>query len=183
MPKKEATDQPLTPDQQLEARVDAMMAPDRPDQPVVKVSENKAEANADPNLPPLDIFANPTTAPEVPDHLLEDIESTIDEAADEKAPGDTVPPQANLDDPTTDAAVDDIVAQESDTVLANEDAATEAMQDEAEPEPRKGRHPIFWTIVFLLAVAAIISAYVLITGGNATFPGADTIQRWFDNLS
>lgn len=187
MAKKEDSNQPLTPEQELEARVDAMMAPDRPDQPAIAQPKSNTQAPAagtadDQDLPPLDIFTSPATAPDVPDHLLEDIENTIDEAAAEKEPGETVPPEVSLDDPTSDAAVDEIVAEEGDTVLATEDAALEENQAETEPVPEKGRHPIFWAIIFILAVAAVVAAYLLVTGGNATVPGADTIQGWFEKL-
>lgn len=84
--------------------------------------------------------------------------------------GDDVPvgPLA-LDTPQTDAAIDDIVAQEADQVLAAEDAGIRLANDEAEanaaePVERHG-HPVFWFVVALLVVLALIFAYVLMQPG------------------
>jgi len=75
--------------------------------------------------------------------------------------------RVSLDTPESDAAIDDIVAHEADQVLAAEDAGVRLAQlegDESEPPTRSG-HPIFWFIILLLVVVAIVSAYVVTTPG------------------
>jgi hypothetical protein len=139
MAKKQATNSELTAQQLLEARVDAMMDP-RPDpkaKPVVPAESATVEAEPDqPGPPPLDIF----------------VETNVN--ADD-----------NLDDAKSDAAIDDIVAQEGDEVLAAEDAGL-ASAEAASPElvdaaATKKHHPIFWFIILLLVILAVVSAVAL----------------------
>lgn len=73
--------------------------------------------------------------------------------------------EVSLDTPESDAAIDDIVAQEADQVLAAEDAGILANQDiDSEPASRKG-HPIFWFIILLLVIIAAITAFILTSPG------------------
>lgn len=158
----------------LEQRVDAMMDPSLPDQPAAPPEAPDTPATSSTALPPLDIFNDPKTAPDVPKELLKQLGAApaasqpADNArpakqslAEEVAP--TPAEQPALDDDTTDAAVDDIVAHESDTVLAAEDAA---QRPAAAPAGRQRQGRIgtlvrqwwFWllAIVILLAVGAAV---------------------------
>ena len=194
MPNKKDA-QPVAPieDRQLEERVDAMMDAERPDATVKPVSRPDASAETtDGSLPPLDIFAGQSSAPEVPKELLKDTDikeskATIEASAKNavKADGSELPsatgtdepiPQARdipeelaLDDEVSDAAVDDIVAQEGDTVLAVEDAANRQMAREPACKPLH-RHPIFWTLIAVVALAAIAVGILFATGGNISLP-------------
>jgi hypothetical protein len=76
-----------------------------------------------------------------------------------------------LDDSTSDAAIDDIVAQEGDEVLAAEDAglahaaqSSPEVETEATPSKTPGRkhHTFFWFLVILLVIVAAISATLLV---------------------
>lgn len=179
MPKKQQpSPEPTTPDQELEARVDAMMAVDRAEKPA---SKPKEQPKAEGDLPPLDIFSDSKTAPAVPDHLLEQIGGAEPAETEEPQAAEESIPAVELDDPTSDAAVDEIVEAEGDTVLDTEDAEAEVNTAETEPKRKPvHHHPIFWTIVFILAVLAVVVTYLLASGGNTAFPGTETIQRWLD---
>ena len=176
--KKKKVDAP-TPDQILEERVDAMMDPKRPDS-VPNEPETATDSTDDGTLPPLDIFAGATSAPPVPSDLANEVPEEPDEQAGVESGTDgpsgaeiqDVPPEPQLDDAASDAAVDDIVAHESDTVLAAEDAVLKA-QNVHEPKPKKlHHHPVFWTLVTLVAVVAITLGLLLVSGGNWHLPGA-----------
>ena len=178
MGKKEEAKQP-TEQEILEARVDAMMAPERPDQPVAKLPEKTKDSAA---LPPLDIFSDPKTAPEVPKDLLKHLEVNKASSSDSNTRAPSPAPTAlTLDDPATEAAVDAIEAQEASNPVEaetiepdNEDAATE-------PKSRKiHHHPIFWSFVFIVALVAVLLAYLLVTGGNVHLPAV--LQQWVDKL-
>ncbi len=120
---KKSTEDAASPEEKaLEQRVDAMMRPTPADAPT-----------------PIDIFQDAKTAPAVPKDLLKAINGdriTVKIAASEPSPATSapVPPEqaslpkppasANLEDSTVDKAVDEIAAQESDDLLAHEDAAT-----------------------------------------------------------
>lgn len=175
--KKKKVESP-TQDQILEERVDAMMDPKRPSDE--KMPSEPANAKAeDETLPPLDIFDGATTAPPVPNGLANEIPLEQVEPADTDNKAEDVstnepqdiPPEPQLDDAVSDAAVDDIVARESDTVLAAEDAALKS-QNVHEPKPKKiHHHPIFWTLVTFVAIVAITLALLLVSGGNWHLPG------------
>lgn len=121
---------------ELEKRVDAMMD--------IRPSADKTPPPplAQPAQPPqIDIFSDPKTAPEVSANLLKEIGATpaepapVTQEAAPAAPTETPAAQEDIppayEDPATAKAVDDIVAKESDTVLAAEDAAARP------PEPPK----------------------------------------------
>jgi hypothetical protein len=68
-----------------------------------------------------------------------------------------------LDSPQSDAAIDDIVAQESDQLLAAQDAALASRaedMDDHEDQP-KG-HPVFWTIIAFFVIIALFGAYLVL---------------------
>ncbi|HSX37057.1 MAG TPA: hypothetical protein VLG13_02995 [Patescibacteria group bacterium] len=179
-----------TGDQQLEAKVDAMMDPKRPEPTFVEPREESTDKHQEPaagqpndTLPPLDIFSDPKTAPEVPKDLLKDI-GTVEEAPKKEEVETTDQPPApeaepELDDATSDAAIDEIVAKESDTVLATEDASAQAASEEVSEAPKKlHHHPLFWSFVAIVAILAIVAAYILANGGNQ-LPGTGRVQSWW----
>ncbi|HET7320179.1 MAG TPA: hypothetical protein VFI84_01165 [Candidatus Saccharimonadales bacterium] len=175
--KKKKVEAP-TPDQILEERVDAMMDP-KGSSPEPSESEPEATTADDGALPPLDIFAGATTAPPVPSDLATEIpeepEDVASQGTNKSAPagdaGQEIPSETQLDDAVSDAAVDDIVAHESDTVLAAEDAALKT-QTVHEPKPKKiHHHPVFWTFITLIVLVAIALALLLVSGGNWQLPG------------
>src|SRR5690348_5940966 len=101
-------------DKQLEAKVDAMMDPKQPtEQSFIDPREEStkpAASTKESELPPLDIFSDPKTAPEVPKDLLKDI-GKVEEAQKEKeaeTPESSAVPEEEpeLDDATSDAAID-----------------------------------------------------------------------------
>lgn len=77
----------------------------------------------------------------------------------------------NIDTSTSDAAIDDIVAQEADQVLAAEDAGLTERQLFAQTQAKKRRrgHPVFWFLILLLVILAVISA-VALTNPNVQLP-------------
>lgn len=96
----------------------------------------------------------------------------------EPAPEDDITDQSTeLDDVRTDEAVDDIVAYEGDVMLAVADStAAERNRQAATAGGKKGRHgafsTIFWLLIFLIVIAAIVLGWLLITGGNVSgLPG------------
>lgn len=167
-----------TPDQILEQRVDAMMDPKRPEFQTLPSEPDKGKAE-DKVLPPLNIFDGATSAPPVPSDMAGEIPieqselSNADYNNKDSSASETqdVLTEPQLDDAVSDAAVDDIVAHESDTVLAAEDAALKS-QNVHEPKPRKiHRHPVFWTLVAFVAIVAVTLALLLVSGGNWHLPG------------
>ncbi len=74
-----------------------------------------------------------------------------------------------LDDAETDKAVDDIVAYESDVMLAVADSTAEAHSRESSlPEPKKRGlfSTIIWTLVALLAILIVALSVLLVMGDN-----------------
>jgi hypothetical protein len=181
----------LNPEQQLEAKVDAMMDVSTEQQTApAPVAQKPEPAKTKDELPPLDIFSDPSTAPDVPKDLLKQLDKSDISEEDDKTQVSEKPAiqidvsvekaDPSLDDAVSDAAIDDIVAQESDTTLANEDterAEAAAVTEPVEKVPKIHHHPIFWTIIFLIALVAMISAYWLITGGS-NLPGSGIVQGW-----
>ncbi len=108
----------------LEARVEAMMDPDKPDAVVTSGADSAAETVTVHKL-------SPQSAPALPKKLLKQIpedktakpgelHAPIPEAVE--AESSVEPAEQPLEDSETDKAVDDIVAKEGDIVLAVEDA-------------------------------------------------------------
>lgn len=147
--------------------------------------EQSLEVNGEADLPPLDIFADVPSAPPLevgksktktskakedslpeeqplkePDPILnQQDESSSDE---ESAIIDTKPPEPdNYDDPKTAQAIDEIVAEESDTALDVEDQKQAEAEASPGPVERKKGHPLFWAMVFIVCVIAIVIAIFL----------------------
>ncbi|HSW37808.1 MAG TPA: hypothetical protein VLG37_05605 [Candidatus Saccharimonadales bacterium] len=157
MPNKDETKPVPKQERELEARVDAMMDPTKPD---VKTSPIKAiKVESEDSLPPLDIFKDPKTAPEVPKNLLEDIGAA--DSAVNSAPKTPKSPVAAGDDPETEAAVNDIAAHEGDELLAAEDAAkTKAVTPKSPPKTKLAalfHNKWFWIAGALLVIAAALA--------------------------
>lgn len=146
-----------------EQRVDQMLDPRRPDS-----EPENSEPKAEGGLPPLNIFETPQSAPDVPPDLLPE-----DDAKRTKAPAPKAaaklqeteaaaeppePTNTDLDDAETDKAVDEITTQESDELLAAEDAQ---IAEAFEPKKPGGKFKRFakskWTwvgVIILLIIAA-----------------------------
>jgi len=137
-------DDALTPEEEhkIEVRVDKMLDPKGPD------LKPAAEAPTAGELPALNIFTDPKTAPDVPEEVIKEMSPIL---ATEEAESASVPKKeaapaevesltesaAVNDDPATDAAVDDITAHESDEVLAAQDAEIAKAFDPNKPTFRQ----------------------------------------------
>ncbi len=131
--------------EELEKKVDAMMDLHQPDAVPEKVNEPiKSVEPVDAVPPEIDIFAGTKTAPEVPGDLKKGLALSthekviplpsegVSEAATEPEKTEeaelvtesTMKEKDPLDDPGIDKTVDEITREESDKVLAAEDAAT-----------------------------------------------------------
>lgn len=184
--KKDDKPAELTPEQQLEAKVDAMMDVSAKKTALPEPQDEKSVSpKTKDELPPLDIFSDPSTAPDVPKDLLNQLDKSDNTAAAGKTPVKTAAkpdpaeaqvetPDALIDDAVSDAAIDDIVAQESDDTLATEDAEQAEAEAAAQPVEKVSKihhHPVFWTVIFLICLVAALAAYLLITGGS-NLPGS-----------
>lgn len=164
----------------LEARVDAMMDPKTPTEPPI-IGADIEPAPANGSLPPLDIFQSITSAPALPGgrppaaaktpqliSLPAEVETEVT-GNDELLPN----PLTDFEDDATVAAVDDITAHEADTVLAAEDAA--AAEAAATISPVEAHHKplrtLFWSLIAIITVLAILMATLLTSGGNLHLPG------------
>lgn len=82
---------------------------------------------------------------------------------------DVVVEPLDIDNPQTDKAIDDIVAQEADQVLAAEDAGLQSAREQADAaaadDSEPHGHPIFWFFVALLVIIAAVAAYILMQPG------------------
>lgn len=160
---KKGEDKKPSKEEELIKRVDAMLDPKQPDtsQPLVK---SATEPKNQPAPPPLDIFKDTKTAPEVPGKTITPAakSATIEQLADTKPP-EAVPtkvePQqpeapdealieaqaidesnAKIENRETDKAVEDIVAKEGDALLAAQDAAAKKANN-----PKPAEKPGFKT--------------------------------------
>ncbi len=162
MPKRKDKPEELSEQERLNKRVDAMLNPKLPD-------------------PPLDIFKDAKTAPEVSGKLLDKVDDSVDagtqptqtqppskkpEPATQptKSPPET--PKDLLDDETTDEAVADIANKEGDTLLALQDAigrkASHVAGDLAEQDRRAAKHRRWaWFIFLVLFVVLMLLALPL----------------------
>lgn len=142
---KKGEDKKPSKEEELIKRVDAMLDPKLPD-PAPEESKPTTEPKSQPTPPPLDIFKDTKTAPEIPGKTVKpDAKSTtIEQLAEKKVekpiepiakPNNSVSEEAQIEpipidesNPTienkeTDKAVQDIVAKEGDALLAAQDAA------------------------------------------------------------
>lgn len=174
-------------DQQIEKRVDEMMDPALPDAPK-EAKGTSGDKTAD-GLPPLDIFKDPSGAPDVPTKLLggkdaenlpadspkltaevaAPIEPGSDQPGENPAEPDDVDAEepnpkaepADINDPATEAALDDIAAKDSDAVLAAEDAKRAGKPDVPHNSHRlkkflKSKKTIpLWVVIILIILAAV----------------------------
>lgn len=177
-------------DPMLVKSVDLMMDPDLSDEsPSVKeVQEVKVEKLDDQakSLPPLDIFQKVQSAPLLvkkkeelhklnikineakTDFIAQPVEVEVSKtdlahsAASENRPIKYNPAYPDdYNDPKTAKAIDDIVAQESDQVLASNDERLEEIENSVPNKNHKAwLNLFFWLMVFLLCLIAIgITAY------------------------
>ena len=76
-----------------------------------------------------------------------------------------------LDTSQSDAAIDDIVAQDADNLLAAEDANLAAQIEDLNDDPERPRgHPIFWFVVAFFAILALFGGYLLLSPGLSFGP-------------
>jgi hypothetical protein len=154
----------------LAERVDEMMNVNKPD-PIVIKPDTPVSAE-----PEIDIFKDAPTAPKLPTKLLKEVdvdpapastdqEATSEAEASTAEASDEVPNEddtAKLADPDTEKAVDDIVANESDELLAVEDAKTKRSSTPKDPSNFKAKvSKIFknkWTWVGLGVVLVALFA-------------------------
>lgn len=78
----------------------------------------------------------------------------------------TVQPLA-IDTPDSDAAIEDIVAQEADEVLAAQDAGVLAASQSSQPdEPERLQgHPFFWFFIILLVILIAVASLIVTSPG------------------
>lgn len=189
--KKKTDDEPLSAQDLVEARVDAMMDP-RPDKAAAAKAEppvpsdadddvpapDEATAHTDPaetgeELPPLDIFSADKGAPALPKDLKVKVDKgakpqgakTPAPAAVSEAAAPTSADAADidtaLDDAKSDAAVDDIVAQEGDVVLAATDAGIAQAQATADAAAPKPKKR-HPIFWFLITLAVIVIIFTVL---------------------
>ena len=160
MPKKKKHGpEELSEQEKLNRRVDAMMDPKRPDE--------------SPDPPPLDIFKDAKTAPELPGKLAGKVDKEVSEPAapvkpapaepkpePQEAPKDPVGKKDPLDDKATDAAVNDIAAKESNTLLALQDAighkATRVAGNLAQQDRKKARLRHWLWLIFIVVFIILV---------------------------
>ena len=191
---KKSKEPELTPEEKaLQEKVDAMMDPKRAEAAEIEVDEDDSLTEqvevSDPNDSKEEVVEvisvsktrkSVSTAPELPgnESIKEDPESV--DAVEEPKKSDTrknaepkeeaVPAKspteksANLEDTKTDEAVDDIVAHESDTMLAIEDAKIDKQKrvaKEIEPaQSHKNGSGWGWLILLVLLIAAGVYLYL-----------------------
>lgn len=183
---KNKDEEGATPEEQLEQKVDAMMdvhADDPVPEKVIKPIEIKAPEEQSGNTPPpLDIFKDTKTAPEVPKELKKGLTSVKTKKTEEPpatqqegAPSQpvTTDSEANseitedpLDDPKTDQAVDEITHAESDKALAAEDAEVAKAFDNKQPSFKQKVKNFFsaWWANKWTRYGTIIGVIVLLIG-------------------
>jgi len=155
-----------SPQQLVEAKVDRMM----------DISPAPSDAQ------PLDIFAGqgaptlpgkPTHHKSVPEVITPTATETVVKVETQLDTSNVVLTEPeigplNIDTPQTDAAIQDIVTQEADEVLAAQDAGIEAAVADADTvpeEPAPRGHPVFWFIMFVLVVLIILGGIMLTSPG------------------
>lgn len=166
--------------------------PDEPVNPIDEVvndedSKPLAETADNSSLPPIDIFQGTQTAPlfkktkekesteivadgtnddvrlsEAKDDLVDNELKEQNEDSDFVA---SVPLVANdYSDPQTSKAIEDIMAHESDEVLAVEDSKFQQSENHASQSDGKSSkgHMLFWLMVFIICVIAVgLAAYIV----------------------
>jgi hypothetical protein len=179
------TDNDLTEDPKVIAKVDAMMSTgrDRPELETESKSVDEFEKlqpePSESSPPPLDIFADTPSAPllnEVktkPKRAAHKVKIAVEEVteADEEGrvevneiPKEEVKPLKvdNYDDPQTAQAINAIVAEEADTTLGVQDAELEQVKAESAPAQSSHAAAWFWVLVVIVCLVAIGMAIYLI---------------------
>ena len=99
-------------------------------------------------------------------------EPAPEEPALEAAEDDIAEQSTDLEDTQTDKAVDDIMAYESDVMLAVADSTAEERSRQAEVTPEHKGHPvvsmIFWSVVALVVILIIALSVLLFMGDSLT---------------
>lgn len=178
---KNKDDQGLSPNQELEQKVDAMMDLHHNDSVPEKVIQpTEAVQPIDTAPPEIDIFADTKTAPEVPKELkkgiaparhkkIEPLETEEHDDTIETSPEvQKEKPVENdpLDDPKTDEAVDEITRAESDKALAAEDAERVKAFDNKKPSLKQKIKNFFaaWWANKWARWGTIVSIVLLLVG-------------------
>ncbi|HVC36416.1 MAG TPA: hypothetical protein VNE40_03165 [Candidatus Dormibacteraeota bacterium] len=154
MPDKKAAPQAPSEEQRVESRVDAMMDSKLPDIKAASTPINNS------TLPPIDIFKNPETAPQLPKGLLDEAGAEISTPGLITNATDSTKMTDQEEDPLTVAAVDSITSQESDDLLAVSDAA-ETKTESPKKRPPKSmlgkifKHKWLWLVGIPLVLIAL----------------------------
>lgn len=184
---KNKDDQGLSPNQELEAKVDAMMDLHHNDPVPEKVIQPAEEIEPIDTTPPeIDIFADAKTAPEVPKELKKGLNTTKpkkvekiepearpDEPNISEAKEESLVQQDPLEDPKTDQAVDEITRAESDEILAAEDAKTAPVTNNKKlsfKQKLKNFFSAWWANKW--ARRGTIAAIILLLIGSVAWPGS-----------
>lgn len=108
---------------------------------------------------------DPVGPPELPSKaaLTDTVTQEQHDLVNSKNSDGIIIPKASLDTPESDAAIDAIVAEEADQILAAQDAGIEAVQADSGPtdDEVKHGHPVFWFMIVLIVAVAAIFAYLL----------------------
>jgi hypothetical protein len=192
MPKKKDKSEELSEQELINRRVDAMLDPRQPDEPV-SASSKKDE------VPPLDIFkdASPRvaqaakTAPEVSGKLLDKVDDKIENQSTPRPqkpvkespeppepapdpPKDPIDQQDPLDDDVTDKAVEDIATKEGNTLLALQDAlgrkASRKAGDLAEEDRRAAKRRRWGGFIFLVLFVVFVLLALPLTAYTCRWP-------------
>lgn len=195
---KKKKDDELSTGQQLEAKVDAMMkpqptdAPKAADKPTPLPVEEPVKKASKSTPPPIDIFAETKTAPEIPQKLGSDSKiekdtpvpppvpatedphaTTVDQVTDEK-PASSTDLEEPFNDRQTDEAVQDITREEADKVLEAEDHKTNLSNNPKPPKKGVGQRlkslfAVWWrNKATRYSTLTILFAFVVGTGAWPT---------------
>ena len=170
-----ASGTPLTPEEEhkIEIKVDRMLDPKGPAEPAAKSGSKKSAKTP----PPINIFTDPQTAPEVPEDVIKTMVEP-DQAEMAEKPGKvlqladdpaTKPADEPADDAATETAVESITKQDSDEILAAEDAEIAKAFTADKPKgkgrirrffarwwgSKKARYTTLGVVIVLLVAAAI----------------------------
>lgn len=180
-PDKKKTSADAEGDDAVEQRIDRMLDPKLPDEapPPVPGSVIEGDSPASSDLPPLNIFEDPRSAPDVPQGLLSGEAAGAGEApqADPPQPAaaqsepiepteaSTAPVVDELDNPETEKMVDDIAAKDSDDLLEAEDEKIAKAFETPPPEGSKIKRLLKskWTWVLVAVLALAVTAAVPFT--------------------
>ncbi len=178
--KKKATTEKTPEQEALEKHVDAMMDPKQPDEDTPAAAPADDAPKTAPTLSkPLSIdkldevvesIAESETPKKSKKSKVKDETPKEPEVPEEPEAADIAENDTGLDDTETNKAVDDIVAYESDVMLAVADSTAEAHNKEFEQQAKPKKHPVFstivWTFIALAAILIIVLAVLLVMGDS-----------------